>query len=524
MASPLTESQKEQVLNLHYAGHANDDIHNITKISTGSISSIITNHIQSLESEDHDSIISLSRSWRKNGMSLKDVSIATRVCSIFKKNNIDIDNLPDISKMFSYIDEKKITLTEFVDSSKQLRDIQNKSDTPLLEIPQNLSHLQDKCESLKEKSEKLEKDIIQQEKTLQDAIKSKNTTTKQLDEFTETRDFLIKSNIDVKNYKKMANMLKSADTQKYNLSKITANLQKENSASDRITQLESKQDRLLVELKSEENTIVKKQTEMSHLASKYEAISKDHDKKKKEIANIESLSKSGVSSFDIKSWNKIISEASMDISKLAESTDSIKQLSNKIQSLDENVNSLQSNVASLKGEKSQLYTQVEKLRSKQEELLNLGDKIKQIVSDANSFALANTHNLSQKIIQNFSKDMTKLFEHVNEHTDESQLLLQQHVKKLIIQLEKHTNELLLQDEKINSQAKMLAGMEFLSPMHKIVHGKTAPKSEILAVFSTIVSAMINWSIAEGISHTVFGRSLPHTNESIRQLFSGAKAA
>ena len=524
MASPLTESQKAQILDLHYAGHSNEDIHNITKISTGSVSGVITKYTQSLEEQDHDSTISLSRSWRKNGMSLKDVNTAMRVCSIFKKNNINIDNLPDISKIFSYIDEKKITLTEFVDSSKQLRDIQNKSDTPLLEIPQNLSHLQDKCESLKEKSEKLEKDIIQQEKTLQDAIKSKNTTTKQLDEFTETRDFLIKSNIDVKNYKKMANMLKSADTQKYNLSEITANLQKENSASDRITQLESKQDRLLVELKSKENTIAKKQTEMSHLASKYEAISKDHDKKKKEIANIESLSKSGVSSFDIKSWNKIISEASMDISKLAESTDSIKQLSNKIQSLDENVNSLQSNVASLKGEKSQLYTQVEKLRSKQEELLKLGDTIKQMVSDANSYALANTHNLSQKIIQNFSKDMTKLFEHVNEHTDESQLLLQQHVKKLIIQLEKRTNELLLQDEKINSQAKMLAGMEFLSPMHKIVHGKTAPKSEILAVFSTIVSAMINWSIAEGISHTVFGRSLPHTNESIRQLFSGAKAA
>ena len=524
MVLALTESQKIQILDLHYSGHSNDEIHNIIGKSTGSISGVITNYIQSLESEDHDSIISLSRSWRKNNMNLKDASTAMSVCGVFKKNNIDIDNLPDISKMFSYIDEKKITLTEFVDSSKQLRDIQNKSDTPLSDIPQNLSHLQDKCESLKEKSEKLEKDIIQQEKILQESIKSKNTTVKELNEFTETRDFLIKSNIDVKNYQKMANMLKSADTQKYNLSEITANLQKENSASDRITQLESKQDRLLVELKSKENTIAKKQTEMSHLASKYEAISKDHDKKKKEIANIESLSKSGVSSFDIKSWNKIISEASMDISKLAESTDSIKQLSNKIQSLDENVNSLQSNVASLKGEKSQLYTQVEKLRSKQEELLKLGDTIKQMVSDANSYALANTHNLSQKIIQNFSKDMTKLFEHVNEHTDESQLLLQQHVKKLIIQLEKRTNELLLQDEKINSQAKMLAGMEFLSPMHKIVHGKTAPKSEILAVFSTIVSAMINWSIAEGISHTVFGRSLPHTNESIRQLFSGAKAA
>ena len=524
MVLALTESQKIQILDLHYSGHSNDEIHNIIGKSTGSISGVITNYIQSLESEDHDSIISLSRSWRKNNMNLKDASTAMSVCGVFKKNNIDIDNLPDISKMFSYIDEKKITLTEFVDSSKQLRDIQNKSDTPLLEIPQNLSHLQDKCESLKEKSEKLEKDIIQQEKILQESIKSKNTTVKELNEFTETRDFLIKSNIDVKNYKKMANMLKSADTQKYNLSEITANLQKENSASDRITQLESKQDRLLVELKSEENTIVKKQTEMSHLASKYEAISKDHDKKKKEIANIESLSKSGVSSFDIKSWNKIISEASMDISKLAESTDSIKQLSNKIQSLDENVNSLQSNVASLKGEKSQLYTQVEKLRSKQEELLKLGDTIKQMVSDANSYALANTHNLSQKIIQNFSKDITELFEQVNKNTDESQLLLQQHVKKLIIQLEKRTNELLLQDEKINSQAKMLAGMEFLSPMHKIVHGKTAPKSEILAVFSTIVSAMINWSIAEGISHTVFGRSLPHTNESIRQLFSGAKAA
>ena len=40
-------------------------------------------------------------------MNLKDASTAMSVCGVFKKNNIDIDNLPDISKMFSYIDEKK---------------------------------------------------------------------------------------------------------------------------------------------------------------------------------------------------------------------------------------------------------------------------------------------------------------------------------------------------------------------------------------------------------------------------------
>jgi len=524
MASPLTESQKAQILDLHYAGHSNEDIHNITKISTGSVSGVITKYTQSLEEQDHDSTISLSRSWRKNGMSLKEVNTAMRVCSIFKKNNINIDNLPDISKIFSYIDEKKITLTEFVDSSKQLRDIQNKSDTPLSDIPQNLSRQQEKYESLKEKTEKLEKDRILQEKTLQDSIKSKNTTVKELNEFTETRDFLIKLNIDVKNYQKMANMLKSADTQKYDLSEITANLQKENSVSDRITHLESKEEKLLAELKSKEDTITKKQAEMSHLASKYEVISKDHDKKKEEIANIESISKSGVSSFDIKSWNKIIQNTSIDISKLAESIDSIQQLSKKIQSFNEDVISLQSNVASLKGEKSQLHTQVKRLEAKQKELLKFGDKINQIVSDANSFALNSTHKLSQKVFQNFSKDITELFAQVNKNIDESQLLLQQHVKKLIIQLEKRTNELLLQDEKINSQAKMLAGMEFLSPMYKIITGKTVPKSEVLAVFSTIVSAMINWCIAEGISHTIFAKSLTHTNESVRQLFSGTRAA
>jgi len=85
MASPLTESQKAQILDLHYAGHSNEDIHNITKISTGSVSGVITKYTQSLEEQDHDSTISLSRSWRKNGMSLKDVNTAMRVCSILKK-------------------------------------------------------------------------------------------------------------------------------------------------------------------------------------------------------------------------------------------------------------------------------------------------------------------------------------------------------------------------------------------------------------------------------------------------------
>ncbi len=524
MVQSLTDSQKEKIIDLHYSGHINNEIHDITGTSTGSVSDVITKHVKSVDSQEHDSTISLSRSWRKNGLSLKDASVILNIQGIFKRHDIDIDNLPDIAKIFSYMDEKKITLDEFVESSKQLRDIQEKSNIPVSEIPQRLSHLQEKYKSQKEKSAKLEKDITLQEKALQESIESKDITIKQLNNFTETRDFFIKSKIDVKNYEKLGNMLKSADTQKFNISEITTNLQKENSVSDRITQLESKEEKLRVELKSAEDTITRKQAEISHLASKYEATSKDHDKKKKEIANIESLSKLGVSSFDIKSWNKIMNNASMDISKFAESTDAIQQLSKKIQSFNEDVISLQSNVASLKCEKSQLHTHVKRLEAKQKELLKLGDKINQIVSDANSFALANTHNLSQKIIQNFSKDMTKLFEQVNKNTDESQLLLQQHVKKLIMQLEKRTNELLLQDEKINSQTKMLAGVEFLSPMYKIITGKTASKSEILAVFSTIVSAMINWCIAEGISHTIFAKSLTHTNESVRQLFSGARAA
>ena len=102
--------------------------------------------------------------------------------------------------------------------------------------------------------------------------------------------------------------------------------------------------------------------------------------------------------------------------------------------------------------------------------------------------------------------------------------MQQRIDELLVQLEKRTEKLLLQDEKINNQAKILADVEFISPMYKIICGKTAPKEEVLAVFSTIVSAMINWCIAEGISHTIFAKSLTHTNESVRQLFSGTRAA
>jgi myosin heavy subunit len=514
MVLRITESQKAQILNLHHSGHTNDEIYNITKISTGSISSIITNYIQSLESEDHDSIISLSRSWRKNDLSLKDASIAMSVCGIFKKNNIDIDNLPEISKIFSYIDEKKITLTEFVDSSNQLKNIQNKSDTPLLEIPQKMADIQKKYESLKEKSEKLEKDITLQEKALQNSIGVKNTTIKQLNEFTETRDFLIKSDIDVKNYEKFANMIKSADIQKYDLSEITANLQKENSVSERIIQLESKEDKLLVEIKSKEDIITKKQSQMSHLASKYDTISKDHDKKSKEIANIKSLTKSGVSHLDIKSWNKIVSEASMDISKLAESIDIIKQLSNTIQSLKGKVYSLKNDTAALQGEKSQLDIQVKKLKAQQDVMLKLGGKIKQIVSDANSYALNNMHDLSQKVFQNYSKDVK-----------ESSTQLEQRANQLALQLEQRVNELLSQDEKMIQHAKILNDVNFLRPMYEIIIGKyNYPKSEVLATYATITSALINWCISEKISHTPFAKSLEKIDVSMKLLLSGTSAA
>jgi myosin heavy subunit len=514
MVLQITKSQKEQVLDLHYAGHSNEDIHNITKISTGSISGVITNHAQSLEFQDHGDIISLSRSWRKNGMSLEDISTAMNVYGIFKKNNIGIENLPDILKILSYIDEKKITLFEFVDSSNQLKSIQNESDTPLLEIPQKMADIQKKYESLKEKSEKLEKDITLQEKALQNSIGVKNTTIKQLNEFTETRDFLIKSDIDVKNYEKFANMVKSADIQKYDLSEIAINLQKENSVSNRIIQLESKQDELSGQIKSKENTIAKKQTEMDNLDSKYDTISKDHDKKKNEIANIKSLTKSGVSYLDIKSWNKIVSEASIDISKLAESTDTVKQLSNTIQSLKGKVYSLKNDTATLQGEKSQLDIQVKKLKAQQDVMLKLGDKIKQMVSDANSYALNNMHNLSQKVFQNYSKDVK-----------ESSTQLEQRVNQLVLQLEQRVNELLSQDEKMIQHAKILNDVNFLLPLYEIIIGKyNHPKSEVLAIYATITSALINWCISEKISHTPFAKSLEKIDVSMKLLLSGTSAA
>lgn len=513
MVSPLTESEKVQILDLHYSGNSNDEIHNITGKSTGSISGVITKHVKSLESQDHNSIISQSRIWKKNNLSLNDASNAIRVYNILKKNGIDIDDLPDISKIFSYIDEKKITLSEFVDSSKQLRDIQKKSDIPLCDVPQKISEQQNEYDSLRDKSTKLKKDIVHQEKLLQDSIESKNTTQKQLDTFTEITGYMIKSNIDVKNFEKLGNMLKSADAQKYNLSEIVANLEKENSISNRITDLQSKQKELSDEIESKKETITKKHSEASKLDSKYKAICKDHDKKKKEIADIESLSKSGVSSSDIKSWDKIISNTSLDISKLAENTNVIKQLSDTIQSLKENIKSLKKEKASQQGKKEQLHIQVKKLESKQNELLKLDEKIKQMVSDANSYVLANTHSLSQKILTNHSNDAKELFSQ-----------LEQKVNQLTSQLEQRTNELLVLNEKIIQQAKMISDVEFLLPIYKAITGDKVPKSNVLTVFSNVVSGMINWCILEKISHTAFAKSLTHTNESIRPLFSGTRAA
>jgi hypothetical protein len=113
----------------------------------------------------------------------------------------------------------------------------------------------------------------------------------------------------------------------------------------------------------------------------------------------------------------------------------------------------------------------------------------------------------------YSKDVKELFAQ-----------LEQSVKQLQSQLGQRTNELLVQDEKIIKQAKMLSDVEFLLPMYKVITGNTVSKSEVLAIFSTIVSALINWCVVEGMDHTVFAKSLTYTNDSIRPLFSGTRAA
>ncbi|WP_067958241.1 hypothetical protein [Nitrosopumilus sp. Nsub] len=514
MVLPLDKTQKTQILDLHYSGHTNDEIHNIIGRATGSVSEVITNYTHSLESDDHDSIISLSRSWKKNGLSVKDASTVHRTCGILKKNGLDVDNLPDIAKMVAYVNEKKISISEFIDSSKQLMDIQEKLDISLCDVPEKIIQLKTKCESLEAKSTKLEKDITLQDKTLQDSIESKNTTIKQLDDFTETRGYLKKSNIDVDDLQKVGNMLKSADTQKYDLSKIASNLQKEDSASNRITQLELTQKDLSAQIKSMDDSITAKQSQMDSLNSKYDDICKDHDKKKKEIASIASLAKSGVSSSDIKSWDKIISETSIDVSQLAESLDSVNQLSITIQSLKDKENSLKNDAASLQGQKSQLNAQVKKLKSTQDEMLKLNDEIKQIFSDAVSYSLNNSRTLSQRVSQNYFKDLKELFEQQSKH-----------MNKLASQLEKRVHEMLSQDEKIIQHTKILNDVNFLLPLYEMICGKyNHPRSQVLAVYSAVTSALINWCISENISHTPFAKSLEKINDGIKLLLSGTASA
>ncbi len=514
MSHPLTESEKAKILDLHYSGYSNDEIHNTIGKSTGSVSGVITKHMNSVNNQEHDSAISLGRIWRKNGLSLEDVSVIMHIMGIFKKNGMSSDKLPEFLKTFSYIDENKITLEEFMESSKQVRDIQKATNVPVSEIPQKLTDLQKEYESLKTESERLDKDITIQEKALEESIESKNTTKKQLGDFTETRDFLIKSNIDVKNYEKFGNMIKSAHTQKFDMSKIITNLQKEDSISTRISQLESREKKLSNEIKLKEETITKKQSEINQLDSKYNTTLKDWRKKKEEVSAVESLSKSGVTSSDIKSWNKIMSNASIDVSKLAESTGIIEQLTNKIKTLKGEINVLKNDIVLLSDKKSQLDLQVKKLELKQDGWLKLEKKIKEIFSNAVSYSLNNAHTMSQKMLSSQSKDVKELFTQ-----------LEKNVNQLASQLDQRVNEILSQDEKIIQHTKILNDVNFILPLYEIIIGKdNYPKSQVLAVYSTVTSALINWCISKNMSHTPFAKSLKNIDESIKLLLLGTSAA
>jgi hypothetical protein len=61
-------------------------------------------------------------------------------------------------------------------------------------------------------------------------------------------------------------------------------------------------------------------------------------------------------------------------------------------------------------------------------------------------------------------------------------------------------------------------------MYKIMKGQPAPKSEVLATFSAIITAMLLWCSNENILDRVFLRSLGDINKNIQKLFTGVSAA
>ena len=223
MPSPIDDFKKRRVIQQWLTGEARDKIASDLEIGNGTVSGIVNDFKNNLQSSDIDSVRELALEARKQGFTVSDLAPHIRLHGYFKESGAAEDKIESFIDNINSSNVPHETITELV---TQLFDI---SKVESISLDQVSGYIKGKLEE----KQKIDEQIKEADAILQ----SKIVNIDAINEHIQLKEELGKHGLSTKDIHKLLNLLLAAKEYRYSPRKIVAKLRS-------IKSLENKENRL----------------------------------------------------------------------------------------------------------------------------------------------------------------------------------------------------------------------------------------------------------------------------------------
>jgi hypothetical protein len=219
----IDESIKRKVIQQWITGESRDKIAAENNIGNGSVSSIIANYKDGLDSSEFDSIRQLALEIRKQQLNWSDLAPHIRLYNFFIGTGASEEK---VESFITNVSSADISPEKVIELVNQLHEISKTESIPLDQVPGYIK------EKLEEK-QKIDDEIKQADAILE----GKNVSIEAINEHIQLNEELSKYGLSTKDIHKLLNLLVAAKEYRYSPGKIVAKLRS-------IKMLENKEKRL----------------------------------------------------------------------------------------------------------------------------------------------------------------------------------------------------------------------------------------------------------------------------------------
>jgi len=221
MPKIIPAETRNQVINNHLSGLTRDENADKTGISAGAVSAILVQFSKNIGGANYEALTRYVRSLRENNMNLRDSIEGFHIINSIKRLEIDSDKLEEfIVEVYLPYKDSDLSPSELVHNTKRFVEFSRSTGTAPDELDRYCSEHLNKVQELKEQTESLKNEKTSLETDIKSLFTQNKITLKQLDEFVQMQEQLKKRGVPVDNVSVLVKMLKAAEKNNWNSSKI----------------------------------------------------------------------------------------------------------------------------------------------------------------------------------------------------------------------------------------------------------------------------------------------------------------